>query len=420
MFVFWKYNGEMICQDTGRYDLKNLSPEQFRHLLGCVYCQDAPVSAETLLEYLATCQRDDIFAEISLDELIHLAYTPSCRNTGLLSGAEYLQRDKMHCTQEQLLLLRKILPFKEKLAENNKNAILAETSLFEICRRNDPELLHLYLDEFNGPCPPEIYDAIFDYYIYMFLPDWNLLNRHNRDLGYFFQVGDLPGVLYNETEIVSKDVQQKLLNILIQQAEQCKAPPPQALEILFRHNVPSGRSAFPTAEQSVQLGVEFSSRDIYNTKYAARILFHYDDRELDPTNCIDPWELDNLLTDSCCAIPVTSSANDYGSGGIRAVAESLVIGNRVRLYIPICEETYFFDIADRTALRKELLLMLKHTICILELHKNWQKTGIAPEDDENEEYAAFLPYRTTLADLQKLCEAITVDLTKEKRNYEKA
>ena len=44
--------------------------------------------------------------EISLDELIHLAYTPSCRDTGLLSGAEYLQRDKMHCTQEQLQLLR--------------------------------------------------------------------------------------------------------------------------------------------------------------------------------------------------------------------------------------------------------------------------------------------------------------------------
>lgn len=132
------------------------------------------------------------------------------------------------------------------------------------------------------------------------------------------------------------------------------------------------------------------------------------------------WDLDDLLTDSCCAIPVTSSANDYGSGGIRAVAESLVIGNRVRLYIPICEDTYFFDIADRTALRKELLLMLKHMICTLELHKNWQKNGIAPEDDENDGYAAFLPYRTTLADLQKLCEAITADLTKEKRNYEKA
>lgn len=413
MFVYWKIPYELTVCEPANSDLNNISAKNFSKLTYSLGSINAPVSGEKLLEYMAEYPRDEIFNSVSLEDVIRMAYDKFVRQTFNLSGSDYLNIDRAHCDTEQLEQLHKIAINKDKLhTVNYKGFIpLCESAIFEICRRNDAELFRIYLDEFDGYCPSEIYDAVFDYFIYMYLPDWSLLKQFNKENNR--GTDDLPGACYEyPEEHVSKDIQKKLLDIINQQADKCKIPRPEVLEILFQHNISSYRQAFPLKEQSVHLGMEFSNRNSDYSMYAQRILFHYDDKELSPTNCINPHELNDLLKDSTFALPVTCTCGDEGCGGIRAVSESWVIGKKVRLYISDDSYMYFFEIADRTALRSELLLMLKYAIRTLQYHKRCQKNGEAPPCDDDE--LPFLPYRTTLSSLQKLCKDIADDLQTEK------
>jgi hypothetical protein len=344
-----------------------------------------------------------------------MAYDKFIRKSGKLTGNEYLHWDRMHCAPEQLEQLRKIAVFKDKLRiENYDQCItLCESAIFEICRRNDAELLRIYLDEFNGYCPIEIYDAVFDYFVYMYLPEWDLLEEYNEQ--YIF-IYDRPGEFkqYNEYAITG-EIQQKMLNVLIRQAEKCQIQRPEVLEILLKHNIPSCREAFPIRERSIHFGTEFSNRDTFDTKYAQRLLFHCDDKDLFTANCIDPFELDELLAQTTFGIPVTCACGDEGCGGIRACSESWVIGEKLRLYIPDDEYMYFFEITDRFALRQELLLMLRHAVRTLQCHARWKKNGDIPQnsnDDEYDDNIAFLPRGTSLHALRKLSKDIAEDLSK--------
>ena len=139
-----------------------------------------------------------------------------------------------------------------------------------------------------------------------------------------------------------------------------------------------------------------------------------DDKELFTANCIDPFELDELLAQTTFGLPVTCTCGDEGCGGIRACSESWVIGKKLRLYIPDDEYMHFFEIADRFALRQELLLMLKHAIQTLQCHARWKKNGVVPQNDNADEYSddiAFLPRGTSLSALRKLCKDIAEDLS---------
>jgi hypothetical protein len=304
--------------------------------------------------------------------------------------------------------LRKIAVFKDKLnVENYDQRIeLCGSAVFEICRRNDAELLRIYLDEFNGYYPVEIYDAVFDYYIYMYLPEWDLLRQFNEYNG--CPSGDYPGIRNKENKYVVPEIQRNLLDILILQAEKCKAPHPEVLEILFAHGISSCREVFPIIEQSIHFGIEFSNRDSEETQYAERILLNYDDQELSQENCINPFELDKLLAQTNFGTPVTCTCGDERCGGIIACSESWIVGKKLRLYIPEKGNMYFFEIVDRFAFRQEFLLTLKQVIQSLQYHKKWQKTGSTSTDDET----LFLPYGTRLAALQKLSKDIADDLSK--------
>ena len=102
-------------------------------------------------------------------------------------------------------------------------------------------------------------------------------------------------------------------------------------------------------------------------------------------------------------------------GGISAVAESLVLGNSLRLYLPLDDKMYFFQIDDREAIRRELLVMLRHIIRTIQCHIRWQKKGLAPAAPspyDPEEIAApeISPYGTTVSCLQKQCREIEREL----------
>ena len=407
MFTYWKVPDELTWCDPPSSDLTDVSPKDFSSLANLLHCENSPVTGEMLLEYMVEHKRDAIFKSVSIEDVVRMAYDRFIRSSHDLSGDEYLRFDRAHCPPEQLEQLKKIVEFKDKLhvANYERGVTLCETAVFEICRRNDAGLLKIYLDEFNGYCPDEIYDTIFDYYIYMYLPEWDLLKQYNEKWG---SIWELPGCLSYESAVVAPEVQQKMLDLLIRQAEKSGIAHPEVLKILLQHKVPSCRSSFPLGEQGVHLGMEFSNRDTIHTKYAGRILFHYDDKELSPTNCIDPWELDKLLADSTFALPVTCSCGDEGCGGIRAASESWVIGNKVRLYISDDSKMYFFDIPDRIALRNELWMMLKQTIRAIQYYKKLQKSGDIPSDDEDDE-TPFIPEMTCVNWLKDLCKTISED-----------
>ena len=403
--MIWKCNWESKCGKKPVKNLDSVDQEKFEDLIWYKSCKDAPVPAEKLVEYVVESQRRELLSMLTIERVLIMLYNPVNKETGMLTGADYLRADRMHCAPELRQLFRKIIALKDQLAqENYDNLYLYDTAVFEICRRNDSEMLKIYLDELKGYCPEGLYDAVFDYYIYMYLPEWDLLKRYNDNRG---STGVFPGCCSTYSNIVSSQCQQEMLDILIQQSEKCGIPRPEALQILFDHQFPSCRCAFPIREQCVHFGTELSNRDVYNTSYAERILFHYDDKELAPDNCIDPWDFNDLLTDSCCAVPVTCTCGDEGCGGITAVSESWVIGNKVRLYIPERPRMYFFEIPDRTAMKKELLMMLEQALGnVRKLKKYLEKSN--PE--RNKEDDPILPYGTTSSYWRKLCKEILKSL----------
>ena len=403
--MLWKCNWESGCGYKPVKNLDEIDRDQFEDLLFYCMSKDAPVPAEKLIEYIVKSQRSELLSLVSIETALRMLYEPSTRKTGLLKGNDYLRLDRTHCFSEQRQVFRKIISLKNQLMhENYDSSYLYDTAVFEICRRNDTKMLKIYLDEFNGYCPNELYDAVFDYYIYMYLPEWDLLKRYNDNAG---SIGEFPGCCSICDNIVSRKIQQEMLHILIQQSEKCSVSRPEVLEILFEYQLPSCHSAFPIREQCVHLGTEFSNRDVYNTDYAERILFHYEDKELAPDNCIDPWELNDLLTDSCCAVPVTCTCGDEGCGGITAVSESWVMGNEVRLYIPVMSEVFYFRIEDRIAMKKELLMMLEQALNNVRRHKKWLKENTDKYDNKDD---PILPYGTTSSWWRKLCKEISKTL----------
>ena len=406
MFTYWKTPYESTRVNPRSSDLTDVSPKDFFSLAESLHCENSPVTGEMMLEYMVERKREAIFKSVSIENVIRMAYDRFIRGTNFFSGEDYLRFDRAHCAPEQLEQLRKIAVFKDKLhiANYEECIALCESAVFEICRRNDAELLKIYLDEFNGLYPTVLYDAVFDYYIYMYLPEWDLLKQYNDGNK---RIDEFPGCCNDCEKTVSRAIQQEMLNVLILQAEKCGVPRPEALQILFEHDLRSCRGAFPIREQCVHLGTEFSNRDVYNTDFAERILFHYDDKDLTPANCIDPEELNDLFTDSCCALPVTCTCGDEGCGGIRAVSESWVLGNEVRLYIPIMEKVYYFRIEDRIALKKELLMVLEHALSNVRKYKAWCKKNTGKYDNEDD---PILPYGTTSSYWRKLCKEISKSL----------
>ena len=118
-----------------------------------------------MLEYMVERKREAIFKSVSLENVIRMAYDRFIRGTNFFSGEDYLHSDRAHCAPEQLEQLRKIAVFKDKLHVANYEECmeLCESAVFEICRRNDAELLKIYLDGFSGYRPAGLYDAVFDY-----------------------------------------------------------------------------------------------------------------------------------------------------------------------------------------------------------------------------------------------------------------
>ena len=171
--MFWKCNWESECGLPIVDDLNNVDIKEFEDLISYSLCDDAPVPSEMLIKYLVESQRSELLPLFSIEELVRMSYAPSIREIKKLTGADFLQKDRAHCAPEELKQLRKLAAIKDKLRVANYDQCieLCESAIFEICRRNDAELLRIYLYEFNGYCPTEIYDAVFDYFIYMYLPE---------------------------------------------------------------------------------------------------------------------------------------------------------------------------------------------------------------------------------------------------------
>ena len=74
---------------------------------------------------------------------------------------------------------------------------------------------------------------------------------------------------------------------------------------------------------------------------------------------------------------------------------------------------FFFEIADRIALRKELKMMLKQTIRAIQYYKKLQKNGDIPSEDEDDEIP-FLPENTHLNWLKNLCKTVSEELSNAK------
>ena len=75
--------------------MDQLPAEEIMELVyGSAFCKE-PVPAEDLLRYIVESKRDDLLQTITPDDLIRLAYAPSTRETGTLSGADYLRMDRM-------------------------------------------------------------------------------------------------------------------------------------------------------------------------------------------------------------------------------------------------------------------------------------------------------------------------------------
>ena len=402
--MFWKCNWESRCCQPPVDDLNNVGIEEFEDLINYSWCDNPPVPAETLVKYLAGSQRRELLSLVSIEELVRMSYAPSIKAVNKYTGNEYLYFDRMLCAPEELKQLCKLAAVKNQLkAVDYTNMQVYETAVFEICRRNDAELLRIYLDEFDGYCPSEIYDAVFDYYIYMYLPEWDLLRQFNEQNN--CPSGNYPGSRNKENKYVSLEIQRNLLDVLILQAEKCKVPRPDTLEILMKHGVSSCRQVFPIKEQCVHPGTKSASRNIFDTEYIEHILLYYDNMVLSPDNCIDPCDFNDLLTDSCCAVPVTCTCGEHGCAGISAVSESWVMGNKLRLYMPVRNEVCYFNIENRTAVQKELLLMLKHIIRNVRKHAFWRKKNGLDEQWEMDD--AILPYLTGLSSWQKLCIKIS-------------
>ena len=410
----WKVNWKSSpCTLEPVPPLDQLPAEEIMELVyGSAFCME-PVPAEDLLRYIVESKRDDLLQSITPDDLIRLAYAPSTRETGTLSGADYLRMDRMPCAPEQLDLLRKAAVFKDRFGTGTGYQMeFYETALFEICRRNDGELLRIYLDDFQEKGAENLYDAVFDYYIYMTLTDWALLKEYNKEKHEWCY----PDPFSDNSEKVSAEVQKSLLDLLIQQAKQCGSPYPAALEILLQHGFSSCRKAFPVNGNELHIGMEFSPRG-YSSTSNASLLLYWGEKELtaETGRCVDVGDLNDLFCDSCCAIPITCTCGEYGCGGISAVADSLVLGNSLRLYLPLDDKMYFFQIDDREAIRRELLVMLRHIIRTIQCHIRWQKKGLAPAAPspyDPEEIAApeISPYGTTVSCLQKQCKGIEREL----------
>ena len=75
-------------------NLDNLSAEKFISLLGDLNCDNATVIGEVLLEYIVKNKRKDLYQFITIENLISMAYAPLIRDTGNLSGVEFLSRDR--------------------------------------------------------------------------------------------------------------------------------------------------------------------------------------------------------------------------------------------------------------------------------------------------------------------------------------
>ena len=402
--MFWKSNWVSKCCQPPVDDLNNTGIEEFGDLINYSWCDDAPVPAEMLIKYLAESQRNELLSLVSIEELIRMSYAQSIKAVSQCTGIEYLYFDRLHCAPEELKQLRKLVAVKDQLkAVDYASMQVYEMAVFEICRRNDAELLRIYLDEFNGYCPVEIYDAVFDYYIYMYLPKWDLLRQFNEQNG--CSSGDYPGCRNEENKYISPEVQQNLLDILIQQAEKCQIPSPEVLKILFQHDISSCRHIFPIKEQCIHLGTKSESRNIFDTGYIEHILLYYDNMVLSSDYCIDPYDFNDLLIESCCAVPVTCTCGEPGCAGISAVSESWVMGNQLRLYIPLKNEVCYFCIEDRIALQKKLLHLLQHIIRNVRKHAFWRKKNGLDKQWEMDE--AILPYLTSLSSWQKLCRKIS-------------
>ena len=402
--MFWKCNWVSKCCQPPVYDLNNTGIEEFEDLINYSWCDDPPVPAEMLVRYLAGSRRRELLSPVSIEELIRMSYAPSIKAANKYTGNEYLYFDRMHCASEELKQLRKLVAVKDQLkAVDYANMQVYETAVFEICRRNDAELLRIYLDEFNGYYPVEIYDAVFDYYIYMYLPEWDLLRQFNEQNG--CSSGNYPGSRNEENKYISPEVQQNLLDILIQQAEKCQVPLPEVLKILFQHDISSCRDIFPIKEQCIHPETKSASLNIFDTGYIEHILLYYDNMALSADYCIEPYDFNDLLTDSCCAVPVTCTCGEPGCAGISAVSESWVMGNKLRLYIPVKNEVYYFNIEDRIALQKKLLHLLRHIIRNVRKHAFWRKKNGFDKQWEMDE--AILPYLTSLSGWQKLCRKIS-------------
>ena len=393
--------------------LDQLPAEEIMELVhASAFCKE-PVPAENLLRYIVESKRDDLLQTITPDDLIRLAYAPSTRETGTLSGADYLRMDRMPCAPEQLDLLRKAAVFKDRFGTGTGYQMeLYETALFEICRRNDGELLRIYLDDFQEKRDENLYDAVFDYYIYMTLTDWALLKKYNKEKHEWCY----PDPFSDHSAKVSAEVQKSLLDLLIRQAERCGSPYPATLELLLQHGFSSCRKAFPVNGNKLHIGMEFSPRG-YSSTSNASLLLYWGEKELtaETGRCINANDLNDLFCNSCCAIPITCTCGEYGCGNIRAVAESLVLGNTLRLYLPLDNKMYFFQIDDRKAIRRELLVMLRHIIRTIQCHIRWQKKGVvpaAPSPYDPEEFATpeISPYGTTVSCLQKQCRDIEKEL----------
>ena len=402
--MLWKYNWSSECRHKPVKNLDDVEPEYFDDLIFDCWSKDAPVPAEKLVEYIVESQRSELLSLISIECAIRMLYDPSIRETGLLKGDDYLRLDRTHCFPEQRRVFRKAIALKDQFEHKDySKSYLYETAIFEICRRNDVEMLKIYLDEFQGYCPSELYDAVFDYYIYMYLPEWDLLRQYNNTIG---SIGELPGCCSIRGNTVSREIQQTMLNILIQQSEKCKVPHPEALQILFDHHIPSCSSAFPIREQCLHLGTLFSNQYVFDKDCFERILFHYEDKDIADDNCIDPRELNDLLTESCCAVPVTCTCGEAGCGGIHAVSESWVMGNEIRLYIP-AKKVFYCRIEDRIAMKKELLMALQQAIRNVQRYKAWYEKNIGKYDGWDEPIA---PHGTTSSSWRQLCRKITKSL----------
>ena len=410
--MFWKSVRKYYCQQQGISGLEYVSAEEIKTLYSQSFCENALVPAESLLKYMTKKNEKNLFSQFSIEDIVRMAYAHSIRKVKDFSGKDFLQADRAICPPELLELIRKTANFKDNLiAEDYKTIPLYNTALFEICRRNDATLLQIYLNDFSGYCHKGIYDAVCDYYIYMYLPNWSELKKYNSKNS---SKGGFPGVYSQRSKkAVSQEIQERQLEVLIRQAKQCGAPYPDVLKILFRYNAPSYRKYFPINEQPVQLGMEFSARNTFNTRYAGRLLFYYNNKNLTPDEeCVDPYELNKLLACSGYALPINCICGCYECGGIDAVSESWVIGNTARLYIPIKGKVYYFSVDDRIKLRRELLLMLKHIVKTLQCHEKLQQTiNTLPEYNNNYEKSAFLPQDKSFLELQDLCKSISDDLS---------